>query len=213
MNVRYCQVRDSRRGLDWWMTTYTNDSELQGNGATSLIFIIHNPPQKPLSFLSAYCVFTCRSLQRHLTEDMFSFTCSDPFSTDSSTELSINWLSSKPPGYNISADTIENAFYLLRASMLWTLPSNGRCSQSHRLATGLCATICSISRMSEQSFVSVFHVYSEIIDNILIWICELATCAMFFFFAWHVLGIWRWRRYAPLKHRLTFNRLHGVISQ
>jgi hypothetical protein len=24
---------------------------------------------------------------------------------------------------------------------------------------------------------------------------------------------WRWRRYVPPKRRLTFNRLHGVISQ
>jgi hypothetical protein len=24
---------------------------------------------------------------------------------------------------------------------------------------------------------------------------------------------WRWRRYVPLKRRVTFNRLHGVISQ
>jgi hypothetical protein len=27
------------------------------------------------------------------------------------------------------------------------------------------------------------------------------------------LGLWRWRRYVPPNHQLTFNGLHGVISQ
>jgi hypothetical protein len=28
-----------------------------------------------------------------------------------------------------------------------------------------------------------------------------------------ILGLWRWRWHVPPKHRLTFNRLHGVIFQ
>jgi hypothetical protein len=40
--------------------------------------------------------------------------------------------------------------------------------------------------------------------------CHLLSC---WFFAQLILWPWRWRRYAPLKHRLTFNWLHGVISQ
>jgi hypothetical protein len=34
-----------------------------------------------------------------------------------------------------------------------------------------------------------------------------------FFRAWHSLEPWRWRRHVPRKHRLKFDRLHGVISQ
>jgi hypothetical protein len=33
------------------------------------------------------------------------------------------------------------------------------------------------------------------------------------FLSWFILRPWRWRRYVPPKRRLTFNRLHGVISQ
>jgi hypothetical protein len=31
--------------------------------------------------------------------------------------------------------------------------------------------------------------------------------------AWLILRLRRWRRYVPLKYRLTFNGLHGVITQ
>jgi hypothetical protein len=37
--------------------------------------------------------------------------------------------------------TESTVFSLFLACMLWALPSNGRCLQSHRLATGLYATI------------------------------------------------------------------------
>jgi hypothetical protein len=42
-----------------------------------------------------------------------------------------------------------------------------------------------------------------------------STCHLLshWFLAWLILRPWRWRLYVPLKHRLTFNRLHGVISQ
>jgi hypothetical protein len=33
------------------------------------------------------------------------------------------------------------------------------------------------------------------------------------FLAWIILRYWRWRLYVSPKHRLTFNGLHGVISQ
>jgi hypothetical protein len=33
------------------------------------------------------------------------------------------------------------------------------------------------------------------------------------FLAWPILWPRRWRQYVPPKHRLTFNRLHGVICQ
>jgi hypothetical protein len=33
------------------------------------------------------------------------------------------------------------------------------------------------------------------------------------FLAWLIILSWTWRRYVPLKRRLTFNGLHGVISQ
>jgi hypothetical protein len=33
-----------------------------------------------------------------------------------------------------------------------------------------------------------------------------------FFPACLILRLWRWRRHIPPKHRLTFNRLHGVMS-
>jgi hypothetical protein len=46
---------------------------------------------------------------------------------------------------NISARITENiVLLLLRACMLRTLPSNGRCLQSHSLATGLYATLLSV---------------------------------------------------------------------
>jgi hypothetical protein len=37
-----------------------------------------------------------------------------------------------------------------------------------------------------------------------------ASC---WFFAWCTLQPWRWRWHVPLKCWLTFNRLHGIISQ
>jgi hypothetical protein len=33
------------------------------------------------------------------------------------------------------------------------------------------------------------------------------------FLAWLIFRPWRWRRNVPQKHRLTFNGLHGVLSQ
>jgi hypothetical protein len=33
------------------------------------------------------------------------------------------------------------------------------------------------------------------------------------FLAWLILQPWRWRRHVPPKRRLTFNGLHGVLSQ
>jgi hypothetical protein len=39
---------------------------------------------------------------------------------------------------------------------------------------------------------------------------QLLSC---WFFAWLVLLPWRWRWHVPLKCKLTFNRLHLVISQ
>jgi hypothetical protein len=33
------------------------------------------------------------------------------------------------------------------------------------------------------------------------------------FLAWLIFRPWRWRRYVPPKRRLTFNGLHGVVSQ
>jgi hypothetical protein len=37
-----------------------------------------------------------------------------------------------------------------------------------------------------------------------------ASC---WFLSWNTLAPWRWRRHVPPKRRLTFNGLHGVISQ
>jgi hypothetical protein len=37
--------------------------------------------------------------------------------------------------------------------------------------------------------------------------------ALCFFSAWLILRPWRLRRHVPLKRRLSFNRLHGVLSQ
>jgi hypothetical protein len=33
------------------------------------------------------------------------------------------------------------------------------------------------------------------------------------FLAWLILWPWRWRRHFPPKRQLTFNGLHGIISQ
>jgi hypothetical protein len=41
------------------------------------------------------------------------------------------------------------------------------------------------------------------------WQTLLSRC----FLVWLILRPWRWRRHAPPKRRLTFNWLHGVISQ
>jgi hypothetical protein len=41
---------------------------------------------------------------------------------------------------------------------------------------------------------------------------KLAT-ALRWFLSWRILLPWGWRRYVPPKRRLTFNGLHGVISQ
>jgi hypothetical protein len=40
--------------------------------------------------------------------------------------------------------------------------------------------------------------------------CHLLSCSSF---AWLILWPWWWRQYVPQKHKLTFNRLHGIISQ
>jgi hypothetical protein len=37
--------------------------------------------------------------------------------------------------------------------------------------------------------------------------------ACFMLPVWLILLSWRWSRYVPPKHRLTFTGLHGVISQ
>jgi hypothetical protein len=42
---------------------------------------------------------------------------------------------------------------------------------------------------------------------------QVARRALFWFLAPLILRDWWWRRYDPPKRRLTFNRLHGVISQ
>jgi hypothetical protein len=47
------------------------------------------------------------------------------------------WPSSKPPGYNICTNHIENTVLLLLRACWGVLPCNGRCLQSHRLTTGL----------------------------------------------------------------------------
>jgi hypothetical protein len=43
--------------------------------------------------------------------------------------------------------------------------------------------------------------------------CESKQSSALWFFAWFFLGPWRWRRYDPPKRRLTFNGLHGFITQ
>jgi hypothetical protein len=40
--------------------------------------------------------------------------------------------------------------------------------------------------------------------------CHKLSC---WFLAWLILQHWRWRHCALLKHQLSFNRLHGLISQ
>jgi hypothetical protein len=75
--------------------------------------------------------------------------------------------------------------------------------------------LCSRSRTSEQSFVSVCHVYSVSIDDNLMWICEpnkpskKPACLT----SRLTLQPWSWRWHVPLKCLLTFSRLHSVISQ
>jgi hypothetical protein len=42
-----------------------------------------------------------------------------------------------------------------------------------------------------------------------------SACATFFFWfpAWLIFRIWRWKQHVPPKRRLTCNSLHGIISQ
>jgi hypothetical protein len=41
----------------------------------------------------------------------------------------------------------------------------------------------------------------------------LILLASVWFLAWLILWPWRWRQHVPLKHRVTFNKLHGIICQ
>jgi hypothetical protein len=42
--------------------------------------------------------------------------------------------------------------------------------------------------------------------------CLCLLHASRWFLAWLILRPWRWRWHVPLKHRLTFDGLHGIIS-
>jgi hypothetical protein len=57
--------------------------------------------------------------------------------------------------------------------------------------------------VSEEHIVSIFKIKNPAA-------CHLLS---YWFIAKFILRPWRWRRYIPLKTWLTFNGLHGVISQ
>jgi hypothetical protein len=80
--------------------------------------------------------------QRFLTVEIFQLHALKSSLHSLPCRTQLNSLSSKPLGYNISSWTTQKTLLLLlRACMLQALRSNGRCLQSHRLATGLYDTI------------------------------------------------------------------------
>jgi hypothetical protein len=117
------------------LTTYTHNSEPQA-------ITIHKSPQLPLSLFPTCCVFTSRSLAMA------------PNSGDSSVSRT-QVLSSQPPVQNQNElEYARNPLVITSrhgphrkhssstvVCMLQVLPSNTRCLQSHRLATGLHTTI------------------------------------------------------------------------
>jgi hypothetical protein len=56
--------------------------------------------------------------------------------------------------------------------------------------------------------ITIFICPSDFIEEFFL---LLVTC--FRLLAWIILRPWRWRRHVPPKRRLTFNGLHGVMSQ
>jgi hypothetical protein len=134
------------------LTTYTHDWELQAITAPPLSSTIHKSPQHPISLFQSD-VFISSSQQRVLTailqlHVLRSSPHSLPCRTDSQLSLS--------HAYNISARTLRKHSSSIVASncciiknllpsngnvFTEPLPRNGRCLQSHCIATGLYVTI------------------------------------------------------------------------
>jgi hypothetical protein len=103
------------RGLKWWMdllTTFTQDSGLQVITAPPLIYIIYKSPQHPLSLLPVFCVFTSRFLPTASNSEYSSASRTQIVSSQAPLQ---NWteLSSKFPGYNISARTKYKTYFFI----------------------------------------------------------------------------------------------------
>jgi hypothetical protein len=145
-------VCDYRRGLNWWMdllTTYTHNSEPQVITAPSLIPTILKLPKHPLSLFQPAVSSPAVPWQWLLTVKMLQlrelkfYLYSLPSRTAQQLTFSLV--------YNISARTtwkhpvssnnyVNNHIVECRNAFTEPLPRNGRCLQSHPLATGRYAT-------------------------------------------------------------------------
>jgi hypothetical protein len=147
---------DCRRGLDWWtdlLTTYTHHSELQVIIAPSLISTIHKSPQHPISLFLASYIFTSRSLATASNSGGSSVSRSQVLSSQHpmqiSTELCPLLITSRHESRrNTPFPLLQSNCYIIKNLLLSNenvftepLPGNGRCLHSHRLATGIYATL------------------------------------------------------------------------
>jgi hypothetical protein len=80
------------------------------------------------------------------------------------------------------------------------------CRQLENLCTYIHAVVLGVSQQW------LWRVPSSGIKHRVIGESQL-TCQRNMFLAWLTLVPWRWRQHVPLKHRLTFTRLHSIISQ
>jgi hypothetical protein len=46
-----------------------------------------------------------------------------------------------------------------------------------------------------------------------VFLCSCVLTSSRLFLSWPILGLWKWRRHAGPKRRLTFNGIHDVIYQ
>jgi hypothetical protein len=77
------------------------------------------------------------------------------------------------------------------------------------------STLCSTRYRHTSVKINKYDVHSIFLNITPFSLCSRLWLlpASSWFLAWLILRPWRWRRYVRPKRRLTFNGLHGVISQ
>jgi hypothetical protein len=135
------------------LATYTHDSELQAITAPPLISTIHKSPQHPLSLFQP-AVFTSRSLATASNSGDFLASSSQVLSSQPPVQncLTTDFV---PCLQHLSTDQVETLRFQqslyccvhIRCrgnGFTELLPRNGRCLESHRLATCLYATVSNV---------------------------------------------------------------------
>jgi hypothetical protein len=100
-----------------------------------------------------------------------------------------NWEGGLSTPHREELTSYEMIYLRFSRRSLWRVVSSGICRRA------VCQKLTDIS---EEDTVSIF---------------AQAELRSRWFLAWFILRLRRWRRHVPPKHRLTFNGLHGVISQ